>query len=413
MVYQTPSGARDLLPLDVIQKLSIEHQLDQVFQRWGYHRIITSTVEHLSTLIAGGAIEQSTVIELQSPQSEPLGLRPELTASIARAAVTRMADMTHPQRLYYNANVFRHADKGSHGGQQEYYQAGVELLGSGGSLADAEILLLLADCLSSLNLHSWHVVLGDAGLTQSMLLPFPNQVRQQVRQAIAQLDRVALEALPLSTELRQRALLLLDLRGRPEDVLQSVSQLELTAEQHQIVMALKSLIAILQETAQTPEGKSVTIPSLVLDLSLLKPFDYYTGVVFEVVGDTELGRQVIGQGGRYDNLLGVFHPDQQSYPGIGFSLNIEALQQVLAARHQLPQELPAADWLVVPAAPQAAAAAFAHAQKIRAATNLVRVEVHLAEPTAPAAIRQLARSRQISRIAWIPVSGLPEIEALN
>ncbi|NJL87554.1 MAG: ATP phosphoribosyltransferase regulatory subunit [Leptolyngbyaceae cyanobacterium SM1_1_3] len=404
MVYQTPSGARDLLPLDVIQKLSIEHKLDQVFQCWGYHRIITSTVEHLSTLIAGGAIEQSTVIELQSTQAERLGLRPELTASIARAAVTRMADMTHPQRLYYSANVFRRADKGSHGGQQEHYQTGVELLGAGGSLADAEILLLLADCLSSLNLHSWHVVLGDAGLTQSMLLPFPAEMRQKVRQAIARLDRVAIEALPLAPALRRRALLLLDLRGRPEDILQLVSQLDLSVEQRSTVAALKSLIAILQETAKTAEGKATTIPSLVLDLSLLKPFDYYTGIVFEVVGDTELGRQVIGQGGRYDNLLGVFHPEQRSYPGIGFSLNIEALQQVLAARRQLPQALPAADWLVVPTEAPAAAAAFAYAQKIRTAANLVRVEVHLAEPTAPQAIRELARSRQISRIAWMPTS---------
>ncbi|NET30383.1 ATP phosphoribosyltransferase regulatory subunit, partial [Okeania sp. SIO1I7] len=92
MVHQSPSGARDLLPLDVAQKRWIEKRLRPVFAQWGYHRIITSTVERLDTLMAGGALEPSMVIQLEESEDETrLGLRPELTASIARAAVTRMA----------------------------------------------------------------------------------------------------------------------------------------------------------------------------------------------------------------------------------------------------------------------------------------------------------------------------------
>jgi ATP phosphoribosyltransferase regulatory subunit len=164
MVYQPPTGARDLLPLDVAQKHWIEERLEQVFQRWGYHRIITSTVERLDTLMAGGAIDQETVIELHHMADQRLGLRPELTASIARAAVTRMAAVTYPQRLYYNANVFRQASRGSHGGQQEFYQSGVELLGASTDLADAEILLLLLDGLASVNLTDWTLILGMPSL---------------------------------------------------------------------------------------------------------------------------------------------------------------------------------------------------------------------------------------------------------
>ncbi|MBD2018677.1 ATP phosphoribosyltransferase regulatory subunit, partial [Leptolyngbya sp. FACHB-36] len=140
MVYQPPTGARDLLPLDVAQKRWIEDCLQQVFHGWGYHRIITSTLERLDTLMAGGAIQRSTVLHLQNLDDEALGLRPELTASIARAAVTRMAGAALPLRLYYNANVFRRAHETSHSRQQEFYQAGVELLGAAGTLADAEIL---------------------------------------------------------------------------------------------------------------------------------------------------------------------------------------------------------------------------------------------------------------------------------
>lgn len=415
MVYQSPSGARDLLPLDVAQKYWIEERLEQIFHRWGYHRIITSSVENLDTLMAGGAIEQSEVIELQSNGSERLGLRPELTASIARAAVTRLADATYPQRLCYSANVFQRGDKGSHGGQQEYYQAGVELLGADGMNADAEVLLLLADCINGLNLGRWHGVLGEAGLTRSLLSPFPENLREAVRQAIAYLDRVSLETLPLTDVQRTRALILMDLRGEPADVLQRVSQLDLTSSERQTVENLKALVELLQSVKpnQQSEHHSTPIPSLILDLSLIKPFDYYTGIVFEAVSETSQGCCVIGQGGRYDNLLSVFHPQGQGFPGIGFMLNIEALHQVLLPTGQLPNQIPPTNWLVVPTTPDAVAAAFTYAQKIRASETLVRVEVDLSHRSSPDQIRTIAQQRQIQRVAWIPTVGLPDIEVLT
>lgn len=405
MVFQPPSGARDLLPLDVAQKYWIEGRLEQMFQRWGYHRIITSTVESLETLMAGGAIAQSSVIQLQSNSHERLGLRPELTASIARAAVTRMAQVTYPQRLYYTANVFSRSQKGSQAGQQEYYQAGVELLGTRGTLADAETLLLLLNCLETLQLTGWQLVLGNAGLTRSLLESFPSELRKTVRRAIANLDRVTLETLELPDNLRQRALQMLDLRGRPENVLQIVSQLGLTPEQQAIVHELKSLVELLQHAGSTS--------LLVLDLSLIQSFDYYTGIVFEVIADTPQGRQVVGKGGRYDNLLGVFDPKGRSYPGIGFMFSVEGLHQALLATGCLPETIPASDWLVVPKSPQAATAAFQYAQTIREGQALVRVELYLEPEDEVSSIRDRARDRHISRIAWIAEDGTPEIETVN
>jgi ATP phosphoribosyltransferase regulatory subunit len=402
MVYHPPSGARDLLPLDVAQKYWIEDRLEDLFQRWGYHRIITSTVESLDTLMAGGAIDRATVVQLQGASGQPLGLRPELTASIARAAVTRMAQVSYPQRLYYTANVFR---QGGQGDQQEYYQAGVELLGTGGTLADAEVLMLLLACVSDLKLDGSHVIVGNAGLTRSLLDSFPPAVRPQVRDAIARLDRVQLETLELETDLHSLALTLMDLRGQPRDVLQAVSQLPLADHQRAIVADLKALFEILHtETA---------LPPVILDLSLIQPFDYYTGLVFEVVADTPQGRQVVGQGGRYDNLLGVFHPQGRSYPGIGFMLSIESLHQALLPTGYLPEQIPASDWLVVPTQPQAATAAFTYAQKIREGANLVRVELYLEPEAAPADIRRRAQTRNIRHIAWVGEDGSPEVETVN
>ncbi len=411
MVYQPPSGARDLLPLDVAQKSWIEERLQQVFHRWGYHRIITSTLERLDTLMAGGAIQRSTVIQLKDAEEEELGLRPELTASIARAAVTRMAGISYPQRLYYNANVFlRRVGEHNHNRQQEFYQAGVELLGSSGWLADAEVLLLLADCLNQLGLRQWRLVLGEAGIAQSLLSPFPTALQPAVRQAIAQLDRVSLETLPLSSELQERARIMLDLRGRPDEVFPRLASLGLDFSQQEAVNNLKSLIDLLGECL--PVQPEASANPLIVDLSLLRPFDYYTGIVFEVASDTEAETRVLGQGGRYDQLLGLYQPQGKMIPGIGFVLNIEDLHQVLLSTPQLPQSIPASNWLVVPQTPQAYAAAFAYAEKLRNSTHLVRVEVDLGGRESEA-IREYARHREIQQIAWIEPAGLPVIESLG
>lgn len=408
-MFHPPTGGRDLLPLDVVQKRWIEDRLEDVFHRWGYHRIITSTVETMDTLMAGGAIERIEVIELQMNQlgGQRLGLRPELTASIARAAVTRLASVTYPQRLYYNANVFRRSAKGSQGGQQEYHQAGIELLGSSGLMADAEVLLLIADCLRALKLSETHIVLGEAALTYSLLSPFPESQREKIRQSIAELDRVAIEELGLSADLQTLALRLMDLRGTPAEVFEKLSAFELDEGQRAIASQLKSLIELLK----VERDQGTQVPDVILDLSLIRPFDYYTGIVFEVVGNG----QRVGQGGRYDDLLSVYDPmpENTGFPGIGFVLNIERLHKELVPSGSLPQETPPSDWLIVPTSEAAAGAALAYAQKARQSANVVRVELSLELSRAADDVRAIARKRNISRIAWISAEGLPDIELVN
>ncbi|MEY3332540.1 MAG: hypothetical protein RLZZ176_840 [Cyanobacteriota bacterium] len=399
MVYQPAAGARDLLPLDVAQKRWIEDRLEQVFQGWGYHRIITSTLERMDTLMAGEAIVRQMVIQLQNIQNEELGLRPELTASIARAVVTRMTDTTYPQRLYYNANVFRRNWEGRHNRQQEYYQAGVELIGAGGLLANAEVLLLVADCLAALDLQGWRLIVGEAGITRSLLNAFPPEIRNQVRKAIANLDYITLDTLPLGAELHQRAKMMLDLRGDSQEVLAKVSSLQLEPDQHEAINNLKSLVELL-------DGKF----PLILDLSLIQTIDYYTGLVFEVVNETNSQATVLGSGGRYDQLLGLYHPQGKNIPGIGFELNIDDLYQILSSNQQLPQDIPPSNWLVVPKTPGAEAAAFAYAEKLRDSSHLVRVEIDLGGRDAKE-IRQYASDRSITQIAWIKADGSPTIEA--
>ena len=394
MIHQPPAGARDLLPLEVVQKAWINDTLQQVFGQWGYQRIVTSTIERLDTLKAGGAIEDDTVIQLHNNSGGQLGLRPQLTASLARAAVTRMIDTSYPQRLCYRANVFRNPPSSDHGSQLEFYQAGVELLFSGGTLADAEILLLVTNCLQKLQVPNWYLILGDAGLTRSLLSPFPEALRQKVRNCLSSLDYVQLESLDYpSEELKQRAILLFNLRGKPEDVLSKVLDLSLDETGKSCLNNLKSLIELVNKSA------SQELP-LTLDLSLIQTFDYYTGITFKVIEQTNNKLQTLGQGGRYDQLLGVYDPEQKSAPGIGFSLNVGALHRCLLSTEILPQKANLIDYLVVAKKTESQIEALKYAQKLREDDPSVRVTIDL-ENRNDEEIKKDAQQNGIKTIVWI------------
>lgn len=382
-----PAGARDLLPLDVAQKQWIETRLQSVFQAWGYHCIITPTLEHLETLTVGGAVKLESVIQVDGSNSEILGLRPELTASIARAYASRLGKVSSPQRLYYNDNVFRKLPSSNR--QQEYYQSGVELLGGAGLLADGEILVLLAKCLESINLNNWQMVIGDVGLTTALLDIFPLECRQKIRSCLADLDRVCLLNLAIPDYLKTQALDLFDLRGTPQEVLERMLSLKWIDHLDAGISYLKSLIELLKDTFPVAP---------VLDLSLVPIYDYYTGIVFEVVS----GNYVIAQGGRYDRLLGLYNSQGTNHPSIGFCLNLEDLHKVLAPT--LPNQIKASEWLVVAIAPDAIKNTFTYAADLRSKYG-VAVEIEL-EFRDRSEVMAYGRSRGIKQVAWISESGI-------
>ena len=399
MVHQLPTGAKDLLPLDVAQKRWIESRIQQVFQSWGYQRIITPTVEHLRSLTAGGAVNPESVIQLHSSSIEVLGLRPEFTASIARAYAARLGQnvATCPQRLYYNANVFRRRANNT---SEESFQAGVELLGASGLLADGEILMLLAESLDRVELQDWQIILGDARLTGALLDLLPEQYRARVRQCLASLDRISLTEMDLPADVKGYALELIDLRGKPKDVLSRLSNSSWTSGLTGEINYLKSLIDLWESTGLNSGDR------LILDLSFMQTFDYYTGIVFEVA----CNNYVVAQGGRYDRLLSVYHPQKTSYPSIGFCLNLEDLQQALQSR--LPQTLAASDCLVVAKTADAMQAAFAHASLLRQAPDIEAIELEL-EFRAEDVVREHVRSRGIAKIAWVSSDGAIDLETIT
>lgn len=390
-----PSGARDLLPREVQRREKLEAQLTRVFRRHGYQRIITPTLERLETLLAGGSIRAESVLQLRDGEGTMLGLRPEFTASIVRAAATRLAGGPLPLRLYYHGSVFRNSrrEEGSYS-SQEFFQSGVELIGAGGWLADAEILLLLADCIRSVGISScefsWTLLLGDVSLTESLLSAVAPTAQAAVRRAIAQLDYVYLESAPLPEAARQIGLQILGLRGQPGQVLSDLAQLPVPPER---LRDLRQLCQVLEE-----HGVRV-----VLDLSLLQTLAYYTGIVFQAVA----GGEIIALGGRYDRLHALYSPQQVEQPGIGFTLLPDTLLRLLPPDPKTEEM--GCKRLVVPLVPAGIPAALALAARWREEctaplTRTEAVELELLD-RAPEEIEAYARQCRIPEIAWVQADG--------
>ncbi|MDX2273718.1 MAG: ATP phosphoribosyltransferase regulatory subunit [Cyanobacteriota bacterium] len=383
--HRPPTGSRDLLPLEVVQRQWVEQCLSEIFRRWGYQQIITPTLERLSTLTAGGLIQSEALLQLRDAEGSPLGLRPEFTASIVRATATRMAQSPLPQRLFYHGSVFRNAPQ-----EQEFFQSGVELIGAAGWQADAEVLLVLSEALQALPLPNWTLILGDIGVTQRLLNLLSPTAHLPIRQAIAQLDYVYLETAPLPERDRQIGLQILNLRGQPSAVLHKLGQLSLPLPQQERVQDLQRVCQVLEQQGV----------KLVLDLSLLQSFAYYTGIVFQVSSQQE----IIGMGGRYDQLFALYSPSQVDQPGIGFTLLLEKLQRQLIPSATLPQTLPSSQRLLVALTPDAFPPALHLAQMWRQHQPSAIIELELLNRS-PEALEAYARQRGIPEIVWVQADG--------
>lgn len=334
MALQPAAGARDLNPREVDGNRRLCDQLAEVYRLWGYAEVAPPAVERLETLQAGGGISDRELVRLAA--NEPLGLRPEMTASIARAACTRMEGRPRPLRLWSSGTVFRSgwSDAGQHR-LDERLQSGVELLGSGGpqaGAADAELLLLLLASLRRLGIDASQqprLLLGHHGVLSALLDQVPAAQRTAARQALTSFDPLALSALPLPEPQRQVLQQLMRLRGAPQTVLHELQRLLGPSER---LDQLSNTLAVVAPVAQA-QGVQ-----LQLDPSFQPHFDLYDGMVLQLVCQGADAPVPIASGGRYDALVARFGGEAA---GLGFSFEVEAIRELLGTEATAPLRPPA------------------------------------------------------------------------
>jgi len=339
MALQPAAGARDLQPGAVESNRRINELLAGVYRLWGYQEVTPPTIERLTSLEAGGAINSGEILRLAA--DEPLGLRPELTAPIARAACSRMRGRPRPLRLWASGTTFRTSISDG-GGQRihEELQSGVELLGEGSSAADAELLQLLLAAVATLGLEEAHrptLLVGHHGLLDALLSQVPAEQRGSIRRALTGFDPLALEQLNLPAPQRESFRTLLALRGEPERVLYQLEQWLGP------IPLLQTLADTLTAVAPAAAARGVRLQ---LDPSFQPHFDLYDGLVFRLVCQGHDAPVAIASGGRYDALVGRFGADLDQAAGTGFGFAIEAIRELLEAGEP---PAPQGAWLVAAA----------------------------------------------------------------
>ena len=306
-----PRGFRDVLPTEARELGLIEQTLADSFAASGFTPLHPPLLEH-----ATADPEKRRQIQFLDSDGSLVALRPDLTTSVARLVAGRYRDMTGVLRLSYVAPVFREEPALS-GGSREILQAGVELIGGDGALADAEILALFVECLESCGLAVCEstVQVGNIRLLTGLFASLREDVRGEVLGALHRGDiagglRRASEAGMPAEQLRRADRALTGVAGDVDvsDVAEICRGVDLARE-------------------RWPGSAAWGVPNL----ALLPALPYYTGIVFEAV-HPDAG--VIASGGRYDLLIGAFGEPR---PAIGFAIDVLQLHRALFAESWQPR----------------------------------------------------------------------------
>jgi len=328
-----PKGLNDLLPGEVLKRRLLEKRISKIFNQWGYQEIITPTFEFYEILAKGaGSIMQKEMIKFFDREGNIIAFRPEMTTSIARVASTKMQLEPKPSRLYYLGNVFRYDDKV--GNQREFCQAGVELIGVNSKEADAEVIALAVESLKNSGLKKFFIDIGHINLFNGIMqsIKIEEKRKQEIKEAILNKNFVLLEKIlyfsDMKDEEKEFILKMPTLRGK-EEVLEEVEKVinnELSISALQEIKGVYNLLRNYKLEEYT-----------LIDLGIIRDFDYYTGIIFEGYTDY-LGFPVCG-GGRYDNLCSKFG---ENIPSTGFAIGLEKLITALEKEdiHSLNLERP-------------------------------------------------------------------------
>ena len=194
---QTVLGAKDLNPKQVEINHLLSKELAKVYKQWGYEEVAPPSLERMPTLMAGGAISSDDIIKVVS--DEALGLRPEMTASIARAASTRFANKARPLRLWSSGIIFKNKEVIERGTYiEERLQSGVELFGVKEITAEIELLLLLLESYKKLDLNKIYkpvLLIGHTKLYDLILSEFEPKINNSVRNILTKYDKLELNKL--------------------------------------------------------------------------------------------------------------------------------------------------------------------------------------------------------------------------
>ncbi|HEY0039916.1 MAG TPA: histidine--tRNA ligase [Flavisolibacter sp.] len=357
-----PQGTRDFGP-DVVRKRQyILATIKRVFELYGFQPLETPAMENMETLMGKYGEEGDKLIfkilnnglndpknldkskaafenVLQGKNDKNLterALKYDLTIPFARYVAMNHGQLTFPFKRYQVQPVWR-ADRPQRGRYREFYQCDADVVGSNALLNEVELTNIYSTVFEQLQipveikLNSRKILsaLADvAGGADKMM---------DITIAIDKLDKIGLEK--VEEELKERGLgesqievvsnyLQIAGAGNNNDsILTSLNNL--LGNNQNGIKGLEELSYVLQQTKEIS-----TINKIVIDPTLARGLNYYTGLIFEIKAiGVKMGS--IGGGGRYDDLTGLF--GVPNIPGVGISFGVDRIYDVMEELNLFPE----------------------------------------------------------------------------
>jgi len=305
----SPRGTIDIYGEDIDYRNYIINTAREILKIFSFAEIITPAFEY-TNVFSRSIGEDTDIVQKQmytfaDKKGRSLTLRPEGTASIVRAVLeNKIYSEKLPLKLFYIGNMFRY-EKPQKGRMREFWQFGIESIGSDNPIIDAEAIWILNLFFEKLGFKKLILKINNIGCSKcrkKFLEEFKKYLKPEIEKLCSDC-RKRFKENPLRIFDCKKTNCREVLTGSPDIYYYLCSECKKKFEE--ILMCLKSLDIKYK-----------------IDKSLVRGFDYYTGSIFEIISENlESAQNALGGGGRYDNLISELGgPD---IPATGFAVGID------------------------------------------------------------------------------------------
>ncbi len=321
----TLPGFLELLPQDQILFNKIKDTIRNTYEKYGFIPIDTPLIEKSEVLLAKGGGETEKQIYRFTKGDTDMSLRFDLTVPLARFVAQHFSELTFPYRRYHIGKVYR-GERSQRGRFREFYQCDVDIIGNGklSVIYDAEILSIIYSTFKNLGFEDFTIRINNRKILNGFFGSLNIKNTVDVLRAIDKLEKIGekgvtaeLTDLGLSKDATCKILSFIKIQGSDEEKLEALKSLDLKTEIFQ--EGIKELATVIDYI------KSFGVPekNYILDLTIARGLDYYTGTVCETFLDDypEIGS--VCSGGRYENLAEYY--TTQKLPGVGVSIGLTRL----------------------------------------------------------------------------------------
>jgi histidyl-tRNA synthetase len=338
-------GARDFYPEDKRVQKFMFNTMRRVVESFGYQEYDAPIVEPIELYLSKTSEEivQEQTYNFLDRGERHVTLRPEMTPTVSRMVAAKRQELAYPLRWYSIPNLWRY-ERPQHGRLREHWQLNVDVFGVAGVEADHEIILVADSILKAFGAKRdmYEIRVNSRALINWLFLEYLRMDYTQTAALTRLIDRMHkmpekdfmghVDALlgPAQKDAKVLKHLMSILKVK------KISELPLVVQQHPAVAELHRLLQMLNDNG---------VKNAVFDITLMRGFDYYTNIVFEVFDtDPENNRSMFG-GGRYDGLISLFGVEPVAT--VGFGMGDVTLQDFLRAHHLLPTIHPETDAVAI------------------------------------------------------------------